>query len=165
MLSAIFDFYINLYPNKKPIQLNDGSTFYNDGESLIRLIELKSNSKAFDETPIMLNNKGYDYILIEGYEESINYFDKAIEGNPNFAFAYNNRGLARIKTGLLEEGLKDIKKSLELDKRNAYAWRNLGIYFLETKDVETAFKHFQKAANLESGIPLLDNLLDQAKPQ
>ena len=35
----------------------------------------------------------------------------------------------------------------------------------ELGPTKTAYKHFQKAANLESGIPLLDNLLNQTKPQ
>ncbi len=165
MLSAIFDFYINLYPDKVPIHLSNGSTIYNDGESLIRLIKIRSNLNGLVETPIMLNNRGYDYILKEAYETSIPYFDKAIEGNPNFAFAYNNRGLARIKIGLLEEGLKDVEKSLVLNERNAYAWRNLGVYFLEINDVQKAYKYFQKAERLESGIPLLNNLLEQTRPQ
>ena len=42
MISAIFDFFVNMYPRDLPMVLEDGSEVYNDGRQLLELLK-KSN--------------------------------------------------------------------------------------------------------------------------
>lgn len=112
---------------------------------------------------IALNNKGYILLAQYKYEEALPYLEKAVIAAPDKGYAFNNLGLAKIKTGNMEDGLKDILHSLELDATNGYAYRNLGIYYLDKGDKQEALKQFEIAVQKEDNIPLIDELILEAR--
>ena len=112
---------------------------------------------------LTLNAVGYGLNQQGKFAEALPLFDKAIEGMPQSAHAYNNRGHAKIALGEQEAGLQDIEYSLTLDAENAYAYRNLGIYHLAKGDKETARPLLQKAKEMEKDVDLIDELIEKAR--
>ena len=71
-------------------------------------------------------------------KESIKFFSKVIEKNPNFAEAWNKRATVLYLMGEFEKSQKDIDKVLSLEKRHFGALSGQGL-------VQTALENYQKA--------------------
>jgi len=82
------------------------------------------------------------------YTGAIEYFNKAIELNPNFAYAYNNRGYAKMQLGDLSGARKDITKSLEMDSTNSYTCKTIAQLFIAEKKLPQACEQLNKAIKL-----------------
>ena len=61
------------------------------------------------------NNKGLALHNLGKYDEAIKYCDKAIEINPNFAWAWINKGNALFELGKYDEAVKCYDKAIEID--------------------------------------------------
>ncbi|MBS1638124.1 MAG: tetratricopeptide repeat protein [Bacteroidetes bacterium] len=92
------------------------------------------------------NNIAYFIKLAEkDYKGAIEYFNKAIELNPKFAYSYSNRGYSKLKLGDIKGAYQDIRKSIELDNTNSYAYKNLALVCLEDGKKSDACKYLLKA--------------------
>jgi tetratricopeptide (TPR) repeat protein len=79
------------------------------------------------------------YLLQKGqYDQSIDYFDRAIGQNPGHSEAYNNRGLAYRYKAQYEKAISDFSKAIEINPNDDYAYNNRG-------DVLALKGHFNKA--------------------
>lgn len=61
------------------------------------------------------------------YEQAIKYYEKAIEIEPDFSFAWNNMGFCYGKLGNHTKSAEGHRKAVELDPENISAWVNLGV--------------------------------------
>lgn len=81
-------------------------------------IEYFTNAISIDSQHInAINNRGLAYFNSGKYQESIEDFDRAIQINPNFAYAYFYRGLVFRKLGYIgyyEKAAENFNKYLEL---------------------------------------------------
>ena len=107
----------------------------------------------------LLNNRGYQLILMEDYSSAIRDFDRALECNPTFAYALSNRGFCRLKLGELNRGLGDILRSLDIDDKNSYAFRNLGIYYQMVGSNDEALRYFTLARELDRSTLGIEDLI------
>ena len=81
------------------------------------------------ETAIRLNpqnaylyyNLATVYALQKEYSKAVDYYQKCLQINPNFAEAQFNLGLTRIFAGNKEEGLKNLSKAGEAGLYDAYS--------------------------------------------
>lgn len=102
-----------------------------------------------NERFIGYNNIGYFVRLgYKDYKGAIEMFNKAIELNPNFAYAYSNRGFAKMNLGDMKGAYQDIKKSLAIDNKNSYAYKNLAIVYLKDGKKTDACYNLKKAIEL-----------------
>jgi tetratricopeptide (TPR) repeat protein len=67
---------------------------------------------------------GVSFAVIGDYDESIAYFDKALEIDPDNTAALNNKGLALAKLGEYDESIAYFDKALEIDPNDAYSLNN-----------------------------------------
>ena len=66
---------------------------------------------------------------------AIQDYDKAIELNPNSAYAYNNRGYAKFQLQEDYQAIEDYDKAIELDPNYAQAYHyNRGVAKAEFKE-------------------------------
>jgi len=86
------------------------------------------------------------------YEESIDYFQRAIEEGGASDKIYSNLGLAYKKIGRLWEAEAAFAKSIEMNPNRLEALINLGHLYYEKKAYEKAIECFQKALNLDSDL-------------
>ncbi len=104
------------------------------------------------------NNIGYYKTRLGLYEESIYYYNKAIEINPDFGYANDNMGYSFLQIGKLEEGKRWIEKAIQTKNNDtAYSHRNLALFYLKSKDYKLSENHFRKAYNsIKIPVDLLD---------
>ena len=106
----------------------------------------------------VFNNIGYYQLRCGDYEKSIPNFQKALNIDSSYGFAYDNLGYALILTGQIEEGKKQLDQALQTENNdNAYTYRNLALYHLEKNEVEKAKSNFQLAFETQSvSVDLLE---------
>lgn len=117
----------------------DGAT-----QDIQKAMQLDSVSKF-----VGYNNLGF-YLKLEkkDFTGAIEYFNKALELKPDFAYAYSNRGFAKLNLNDIKGAYKDLRKSIELDNTNSYAFKNLGLIYLKDGQKKNACDNFKKAIEL-----------------
>jgi len=90
--------------------------------------------KVWSERACEWYNKGLDFGKSGKYEKAIECFDKAIELNPNFAWAYNNRGTAHYYLKEYEKAVEDYNKAIELDPKDTRAYDNRELALSKLKE-------------------------------
>ena len=82
------------------------------------------------------------------YQQAIERYDKAIEGNPQIAEAFNNRGVARADSGDNVGAIADFTEAIELNPQNAETYNNRGAAKRLTEDYKGAIVDFSRAIEL-----------------
>ena len=82
------------------------------------------------------------------YDQAIEYYDKAIELNPQHTGAYNNRGLAKVDSGDLQGAIADYGKAIELNPQLVEAYNNRGNAKSDSGDLRGAIADYDKAIEL-----------------
>ena len=126
--SGLKDFKNSISDYDKAIKLKPdyAAAYMNRGDSNAYL---KRNKKAFEDylevTKIdSKNDTAFDYCglqktVLGNFEESIKYFDKAININPNNADYYLSRGFSKLKLNNKQSAYLDLKKAKELGSKDA----------------------------------------------
>lgn len=143
--------------------INESQEFYasQEFEKAIEFAQKASFLTKDDYTKCNLyNNIGYYLMRLEKFQESIPYFKKALEINPDHAYALDNLGHAYIQLNKLEEGRAFIEKAIDTEYNDSgYSYRNLGLYYHKLNDLQTAKDYFEKAYSVSDGyVDLLDLL-------
>ncbi|WP_276504199.1 tetratricopeptide repeat protein [Terrimonas pollutisoli] len=113
------------------------------------------------DTPLIAtiyNNIGYNLLWKNEFAKSIEYFRKAFETNPEFAYAYDNIGFAFIMLGDTDSGKHYLTLALETNNNDrAYSYRNLALYHQKRKETTKAREYFQKAMdNITQPVDFLE---------
>ena len=69
-----------------------------------------------DYAPALSNLSGV-YFAKKDYKKAMEYADKAIAADPNYAAAYVNRGMAKEMLRMMESACEDWKKANELGSK------------------------------------------------
>lgn len=152
---------------------------------LERLVELTKNILLKSDA---YNEMGYNCIMLQHYQRSVEYFKSSIQMNPENAFANDNLGYALIQIGEWEEGKKWIDKAMATKYNDiAYSFRNLALYYQSKGDNVQAENYFIKSfesltvpvdlleyhyadfliktGDLERGIEFLNLSIDKGEPE
>ena len=89
------------------------------------------------ETGVQMMNLGY-------FKRSIDYFDRVINQNPNFAEAWNKRATAHFMMGNFDLSMQDISKTLQLEPRHFGALDGMSLIFIHTNQFEKAIEVYDK---------------------
>ena len=103
---------------------------------------------AYAQTVEDYFNSGKAKNELKDYMGAIQDYSKAIEINPNYAFAYNNRGNAKHRLQDYREAIQDYTKAIELNPNfgKAYLGRGTAKILLGQKD--SGCLDFSKAGEL-----------------
>ncbi len=82
------------------------------------------------------------------FEESIDYFKRIIEIDPNNYRAYYNLGISYYSIDLSEEALKAYEAALEIKPDYVYCYYNIGLIY-EVRDLKKALEYHQNALKIE----------------
>jgi len=86
-----------------------------------------------------------------GYNvEAIELYTRAIEIDPNFAYAYNNRGIAYADMENYTQAIKDFTRAIEINPNYADAYNNRGLAYFILGYKNNACEDWQKAYSLGS---------------
>ncbi|MCA2908482.1 MAG: tetratricopeptide repeat protein, partial [Microcystis sp. M034S1] len=93
-------------------------------------------------------NRGNLYYYQQKYDLALSDYDKAIELNPNYAYAYYNRGNLYKNLQKYELALADYDKAIELNPNYAKSYYNRGVLYYDQKKYELALADWNKAIEL-----------------
>jgi lipoprotein NlpI len=130
--------------------------------------KLEKNMKRGIQFPLFLamlvtlantscSDKGEDYVR-SGYAKwakgdsdgAIPDFTKAIQLNPNYAFAYGNRGTAKQAKGDWDGAIADYTKAIQLNPKDSWSYHNRGCLRYEARDFTNALVDFRKELEFDS---------------
>ncbi len=119
---------------------------YNKNERKIAQIEMLINEgkKYYDLSSKSVDNKQKEYL-----EKTIEFFEKAIEVEPDNASAWYNKGTALGKLGKLDEAIKAFDKAIEIEPDIASAWNNKSTALGKLGKLDEAIKALDKAIEIE----------------
>jgi len=85
-----------------------------------------ANTDYYYEANNQSINSGHKKMKEGNYKDATEYYTKAIEELPNYAYAYGFRAWAKMETGDLEGALVDVNKAIEMkdDAHDFYLWRS-----------------------------------------
>ena len=92
--------------------------------------------------------EGNDWLNKRDYSKAIEYFDKAIDLNPNYIYAYLFKGLALCLLDKEEEAIQCFDKAIALNPDNALAYNNKGFALKILGKYEEAIECYDKAIAL-----------------
>jgi len=101
-----------------------------DGKKRNCTISVRAISEYEANPTMSLNNRGVELFNQSMYDESIEYFDRAIKIDPENATAWLNKGAALAKLGRCNESLSALNKAIESDQNYANAWFNGSVPYL-----------------------------------
>jgi lipoprotein NlpI len=105
----------------------------------------------FEADPAYLM-RGMAQLHAARYAEAVTSFTKAIEWDPEEAWAFSGRGYGRCRLKDFDGARADLDKALELDPRNADAWNARGIVRAHFKDYSGAVADCTRAIELNPGF-------------
>lgn len=175
ILSAFWDFCVNIYPRSKATPLNDGTVTFNDGYSLLQLIRSQGESSAFQEAMVLLRDKDIrgavetleNYLIKtpsrHGAEQLVNILfdndrvDEGIEAFERFIKPLPRKQrdyllLARLykAENNNSSALDCINKYLHLEFNDTFARNLRGEIYWELNETEKAFDDFKAVIQMNS---------------
>jgi tetratricopeptide (TPR) repeat protein len=95
-------------------------------------------SFSSDKEAIALYNKGIPYFDNENYKEALPYFEKAVQKDPKFAFAWDNIGICNRRMNNFDAAIDAYNKSLELDPKGKTPLQNIPVAYEYKKEYDKA---------------------------
>ena len=93
-------------------------------------------------------HQGNSFIKAEQFEKAIEYYDQAIDLNPNLTAAYHNRGNAYSFIGRFQLAEVDYSRVISLEPDCIDAYHNRGLAYLFLKQYKHACRDFETACEL-----------------
>lgn len=129
----------------------------------VNIMETSKNNSTADSYQNQKENDGYklglNSLKKNNYSEALNYFQKAVEEEPNNISYLTELATTHYRLKNYDEAIKTYDKILGLEKDNAFAYNNIGNIYAIKKDYANAEYHFRKAIEIDSSsIPSYSNL-------
>lgn len=115
----------------------------------------KQSLKSFSENSkaVGLYTKGLDEMKKEKFVKAIEYLEKAVKEDPEFAFAWDNLGLSYRKIDNYDKALESYNKSLEIDPNGLMPLQNIAIVYRFKKEYQKAIDAYKKLADIDKDNP------------
>mgnify|MGYP003951901365 CR=1 FL=1 len=125
---------VNLYENNK----------INEAKKICLKFYIK-NPNHFDNLRLL----NFIHFKNKDFSTALDFINKAIKLNPNFAEAYNEQGNALNELKKLEEAIKSYDNAIKINPKYADAYYNKGLVLHELKKLESAVENYDKAIKID----------------
>ena len=133
---------------------------YNQALSDYLKAEELDKDKSLAKTIGLYNDIAVNFVNLEQFDKSIEYYTKEIEINPNDYLGYRNRALRYSYLKDYKKAEVDFTKAIELDSENDQNYYARGeFYSYDLEDYEKAITDFDKAIELN---PSASNIYERA---
>lgn len=103
---------------------------------------------------------GKFYFVKNNLQESIKYYEKALEINPLFPNIWFTLGCIYLRISQWENAIRSFSKCVSVDETNAEGWANLGLAFNQTNKIKEALKCLDEGLKRQrSNWKICENLL------
>ena len=130
---------------------------YKSGNFLRAEKDCKRLIQSYKKQPFLYNLAGLILSASNKTDESLKYYLKGIDLDPNFAIIYNNIGLLFFKKGgedNIKKAKKFYEKSISLDKEIVEPCNNLGNLYNSIGNYEQSINYYKKALEINSNFYL-----------
>lgn len=110
-------FFIDRIPGNTAFQ--EGEIFFEDGEYQRALRKYEEALQAKADAPHYVRAKARTLMQLGRYEESLRWFNQAVELQPYFGGTYANRGILYDRMGEYERAVADYEKAVDLSEEVA----------------------------------------------
>ncbi|MCB0477486.1 MAG: tetratricopeptide repeat protein [Crocinitomicaceae bacterium] len=108
------------------------------------------------EAAILKNNKIAKYYYYKGVcrltekdlEGAITQFNKTLELDKQYAYAYNDRASAYMRMEKYDDAIRDYRKAVSVDAEFALSYNNMGTAYRRSQKFEDAVKAYSEAIRL-----------------
>jgi tetratricopeptide (TPR) repeat protein len=117
-------------------------------EKMINLKDIENNLDNSSKIIFYANVIGLSYDESGRNEEALDFYDKALEINPNIADAYSNKGNSLSKLGRYDEAIASYDKALGINPRYAHAYNGKGVSLSNLGREKEAIASYDKALEI-----------------
>lgn len=116
--------------------------------------------------PVNLTYRANSLLINGRIEESLEYYEKALDGNHRLKMAWIGKGLCLIYLGRFDEALISYNEALILDPSQALAWQGKGLSYENLGRYDDAIYCYEKGLSIfpdnKTILRLKDNLKKRA---
>lgn len=142
-LFILFCFFDSTFAqsNQKVVRLSHETEAWLDGNRQSTLDSYLEKEKSGDFELVTLYNIGYIYYLMGEYNTALAYFNRVIEDDEDYVYAYLQMARIRKNVGLIHAAYTDLERGLEEDDENLDL-------ILEQAKISTTLKQLDKSEEL-----------------
>lgn len=122
----------------------------------VQLSLLSQELIAFDRTaPQTWCVAGNCFSLQKEHETAIKFLQRAIQVDPDFAYAYTLLGHEYVATEEMDHAMQCFRSAVKIDPRHYNAWYGIGMIYQKQEKYEYAEVNFRRALSINSNSPVL----------
>jgi superkiller protein 3 len=115
----------------------------------VKRIKASTEQLRINTSVTTLITYGNKFHSEEEYSIAIQYYDEAIELDPNNFYAWYYKGLSFTASEKSKKAIEAYNKAIELDPNNFYTWYYKGLSFTGLKEYKKAIEAYNKAIELD----------------
>ena len=147
------------------LHLNLGTSLLANGNYRASLKELLLAEKLDSSNPIVQNNLGLNYFMLEQAALAEKHLQKAVDISSEYSDAHNNLARVLIDLARYDEAQAHARKVLSdlTYPQPEKAWINLGLSYFAQRKFQNALAPFQKAVKLDQQNCLANTMLGRTQ--
>lgn len=115
--------------------------------------ESSDHSTSSDPAALEAYNQGLPFLEREDYRSAIPWFQKAVDLDPDFAFAWDNLGISYRKTNQLDKAVAAYRASLKADPKGKTPLQNLAVALAMQGKTDEAIAAYEQLLSAFPGDP------------
>jgi len=124
--------------------------------SEVSLSSLAQDLQRIDkQSPITWCAAGNCFSHQKEHENAIKFFQRAVQVNPNFAYAYTLLGHEYVLIEELEKALSCFRSAVRIDNRHYNAWYGIGMTYYKQERFQLAETYYRLALGINKFSPML----------
>jgi hypothetical protein len=135
--------------NQKVVRLNTETEAWLEGNRQKTLELLLKKEKTGNPDITTLYNIGYLYYLTDDFNTALRYFQKVIDDDDSYVYAYLQMARMRKKVGLIHAAYGDLEKGLEEDDENIDLILEMAEITSELKQIEKTIELYQQVLDVD----------------
>jgi tetratricopeptide (TPR) repeat protein len=114
---------------------------------------ISEKSFSQNEKALKYYDKGMDAVKEENYKKAVEYFEKSVKEDPQFAFAWDNLGINYRRLNNFDKAIECYKNSLDIDPYGLMPLQNIAVAYQYKKEYDKAIKAYEKLASIDKDNP------------
>lgn len=112
-----------------------------------------NTSKSQNIKAIKFYDQGTVAFQKEDFVAAVNYFQKAVKEDPEFAFAWDNLGISYRRLDKFDEAIAAYETSLKIDPSGLMPLQNIAVAYQYKKEYDKAIKAYESLAEIDPDNP------------
>ncbi|KAL7747061.1 TOM (translocase of outer membrane) complex component [Sorochytrium milnesiophthora] len=151
---AAFDRSIEADPSNASTLIKRANVSMDQGDPQATLASFETAVAVNPQDPDVYYHRGQVHFLMNSFDEAIVDYQRSIDLDPNFVFAFIQLGVAQYKAGQIQRGLATFKKAMNKFPTASDLHNYYGELLMDQQRFPDAMQSFEKALSLSPSSPL-----------